>query len=177
VELECHSFTHFTKYIVADQLSHFVSMGFPNFYLVLILTILVALASQAAARTLQKAPMSERHEEWMARYGIVYKDINESQKRYKIFEENVALIDASNRDANKAYKLRLNQFADLTNEEFKASRNRFKGHICSTKTISFKYENATAVPSTMDWRKKGAVTPIKDQGQCGKYQILFIKHF
>ena len=160
-----------------SQLSHYVSMGFPNFCLVLILAISVALASQAAARTLQEAPMRERHEEWMARYGRVYKDINENQQRYKIFEQNVALIDASNRDANKAYKLCINQFADLTNEEFKASRNRFKGHICSTKTISFKYENATAVPSTMDWRKKGAVTPIKDQGQCGKYQILFIKHY
>ncbi|KAB8441750.1 hypothetical protein FH972_025138 [Carpinus fangiana] len=90
-------------------------MGFANFWLALILTILVALASQAVARTLQDASMRERHEEWMARYGRVYKDINESQKRYKIFEENVALIESSNRDANKAYKLSVNQFADLTN--------------------------------------------------------------
>ncbi|KAF9612166.1 hypothetical protein IFM89_038354 [Coptis chinensis] len=28
------------------------------------------------------------------------------------------------------------------------------------------YENVTAVPSTMDWRTKGALTVIKDQGQC-----------
>nr|GEZ35165.1 senescence-specific cysteine protease SAG39-like [Tanacetum cinerariifolium] len=28
------------------------------------------------------------------------------------------------------------------------------------------YENVTAVPSSIDWRTKGAVTPIKDQGQC-----------
>ncbi|GLT54667.1 hypothetical protein SLA2020_278490 [Shorea laevis] len=144
-------------------------MAFANFCLVLIVTLGALAASQFAARTLQvqDASMRERHEEWMARYGRVYNDINENQKRYKIFEENVALIESSNRDANKPYKLSVNQFADLTNEEFIASQNRFKGHICSTKTASFKYGNVTVVSSTMDWRKKGAVTPVKDQGQCG----------
>ncbi|KAE9457555.1 hypothetical protein C3L33_10538, partial [Rhododendron williamsianum] len=32
---------------------------------------------------------------------------------------------------------------------------------------SFKYENVTATPSSMDWRKEGVVTPVKDQGDCG----------
>ncbi|KAM2444753.1 hypothetical protein ACFX1W_012770 [Malus domestica] len=36
---------------------------------------------------------------------------------------------------------------------------------CSTKTNSFKCGNVTA-PPTIDWRKKGAVTPIQDQGMC-----------
>ena len=113
----------------------------------------------------------------MTRYGRVYSDINEKEERFKIFKENVAFIESSNNAGNKLYKLSVNQFADLTNEEFTASRNRFKGHECSTKTTTFKYENAT-VPATMDWRKKGAVTPIKDQGQCGmslSIQLLFFK--
>ncbi|BFG24898.1 hypothetical protein CerSpe_111730 [Prunus speciosa] len=135
--------------------------------LALILIVLGAWSSEATSRSLQDASMYGRHEQWMARYGRTYNDIREKEKRFNIFKKNVAYIESSNEDANKIYKLSVNQFADLTNDEFKVSRNRFKGHECSTKTTSFKYENVTAsVPTTMDWRKKGAVTPIKDQGQC-----------
>ncbi|KAK5835104.1 hypothetical protein PVK06_010790 [Gossypium arboreum] len=111
--------------------------------------------------------MYERHQQWMVQFGRVYKDANERQKRFQIFKQNVARIDSFNAANNKPYKLGVNQFADLTNQEFTASRNGFKGHMCSNTATTFKYENATALPSTVDWRKKGAVTPIKDQGQCG----------
>ncbi|KAE8678422.1 Senescence-specific cysteine protease SAG39 [Hibiscus syriacus] len=80
---------------------------------------------------------------------------------------DVELIDSFNNANNKPYKLAVNQFADLTNAEFTASRNGFKGHMCSNKATTFKYENVTALPSSVDWRNKGALTPIKDQGQCG----------
>ena len=133
---------------------------------VALMFMLGALASQATSRSLQDASLYEKHKQWMARYGRVYKDASEEEKRFNIFKDNVEYIESSNKAANKPYKLGVNQFADLTNEEFKL-RNRFKSHVCTT-TTSFKYENVTAVPSTMDWRKKGAVTPIKYQGKCGK---------
>jgi len=134
------------------------------------------LAFQVTCRSLQDASMYERHEQWMTRYGKVYKDPQEREKRFRIFKENVNYIEAFNNAANKRYKLAINQFADLTNEEFIAPRNRFKGHMCSSiiRTTTFKYENVTAVPSTVDWRQKGAVTPIKDQGQCGKCMIIHL---
>ncbi|WJX49908.1 hypothetical protein P8452_36286 [Trifolium repens] len=125
---------------------------------------------QVTSRTLQDDTMNERHEQWMDHYGKVYKDSQEREKRFKIFTENVNYIEAFNNIANnKRYTLGVNQFADLTNDEFIASRNKFKGHMCSsiTKTTSFKYENVSAIPSSVDWRKKGAVTPVKNQGQCG----------
>ncbi|XP_034208923.1 senescence-specific cysteine protease SAG39-like [Prunus dulcis] len=133
-----------------------------------LILMLGAWSCEATSRSLQDESMYGRYEQWMTRYGRVYNDVNEKENRFKIFKENVAFIESSNNDVNKPYKLGVNQFADLTNEEFKASRNGFKGHECSTKTTSFKYEKVKApVPATMDWRKKGAVTPIKDQGQCG----------
>ncbi|KAI9071801.1 hypothetical protein K1719_046233 [Acacia pycnantha] len=135
----------------------------------LALVLLGMLASQASSRILQEASMQERHEQWMIQHGRVYKDIQEKEKRFNIFKQNVEYIEGFNRDGTKPYKLGLNQFADLTNEEFTASRNRFKGHMCSsiTRTPSFKYENVSGVPSSVDWRQQGAVTPIKNQGECG----------
>lgn len=110
--------------------------------------------------------MYERYEEWITSYGRVYKDPIEKDVRFRIFKRNVDYIESVNNANNKRHKLAVNQFADLTNEEFKASRNGFKGHICSNLATSFRYENVT-VPQSVDWRKKGAVTPIKNQGQCG----------
>ena len=136
----------------------------------LALVLLGMMAFQASSRTLQESSMKERHEQWMLQYGKVYKDIQEKEKHFNIFKLNVEYIEGFNSAGTKPYKLGINQFADLTNEEF-SSRNRFKGHMCSsiTRTSSFKYENVTDLPSSVDWRQQGAVTPIKNQGQCGEY--------
>ncbi|XP_052206671.1 senescence-specific cysteine protease SAG39-like [Diospyros lotus] len=136
-----------------------------------LLFIWATLATQAASRSLQQQEEEEamyqlRHEQWMARYGREYKDADEKAKRYRIFKANVERIESFNKAGHSGYKLGVNQFADLTNDEFKL-RNRFKSHVCSTVAPSFRYQNVTAVPATVDWRKKGAVTAIKDQGQCG----------
>ncbi|GAB4827067.1 Senescence-specific cysteine protease sag12 [Ancistrocladus abbreviatus] len=75
---------------------------------------------------------------------------------------------------NQGFTLAINSFADLTTKEFQASRTGYKRQksnelsALKSKSTSFKYENLTVVPSTMDWRTKGVVTPIKDQGDCGK---------
>ncbi|KAJ8549490.1 hypothetical protein K7X08_033197 [Anisodus acutangulus] len=134
------------------------------------LTLLVSgvWASQASSRDLNEASMVQKHEHWMAHFGRVYRDHVEKAKRFNIFKDNVDYIESINKAGTRPYKLGINEFADLTNEEFRATHNGYRTSSSqkSSKNILFRYENVTA-PTTMDWRTKGAVTGIKDQGQCG----------
>ncbi|KAF8391254.1 hypothetical protein HHK36_023556 [Tetracentron sinense] len=118
------------------------------------------------SRSLHEASMPKKHELWMARFGCVYKDSEEKEMHFKIFQTNVEFIESFNGAGSRSYKLSVNEFADQTNEEFIASRNGYKRSSPrkSLATSSFRYQNVTTVPSSIDWRKKGAVTPVKDQG-------------
>ncbi|XP_071714968.1 senescence-specific cysteine protease SAG39-like [Rutidosis leptorrhynchoides] len=130
--------------------------------------VLVAMVFQATSRTLDDPIMLAKHEQWMTHHGRVYKDDKEKQARFQIFKNNVALVDAHNRRLDKGYKLEVNKFADLTNDEFCASHNGYRKRLLTNEVLgSFRYANVSAVPDEVDWRKEGAVTAVKDQGDCG----------
>ncbi|KAL4366190.1 hypothetical protein GQ457_05G016580 [Hibiscus cannabinus] len=120
-------------------------------YLAFIVLVGANLVSEATSRTsLADESMYERHRQWMSEFGRVYSDNNERHKCFDIFKQNVVLIDPFNIANNKPYILAVNQFADLKNEEFTASRTGFKGRMCSNKATSFIYENFTTLPSAVD---------------------------
>lgn len=115
------------------------------------------------------------HEQWISQHGRVYKDAAEKKMRFRIFKKNVQLIEAFNRGEDKGFKLAVNHFADITDDEFRKLHTGFNDSLkASSSAIStpegtfFKYADIKDVPSSIDWRDKGAVTPIKVQGQCGK---------
>ncbi|KAL0689354.1 hypothetical protein Bca4012_089032 [Brassica carinata] len=79
-------------------------------------------------------------------------------------------------NANITYKLDVNQFSDLTDEEFRA---RYMGLVVpegmnetstSGSDKSFRHENVSETGEDLDWRREGAVTSVKDQGQCETQQ-------
>jgi C1A family cysteine protease len=66
------------------------------------------------------------------------------------------------------------KFSDLTKEEFRKDylglKRSLKGGFprnCTAKLPDFSHINLKDLPKSVDWRKKGVVTPVKDQGQCG----------
>lgn len=101
-----------------------------------------------------------------------YNAIGEKEKRFQIFKDNLAFIEEHNGNRNESYNLGLNRFADLKNEEFKEMYLGKKGRGERRGNESERYRfvdggNEEGLPKMVDWREKGAVAVVKDQGQCG----------
>ncbi|CAL5028643.1 unnamed protein product [Urochloa decumbens] len=140
-----------------------------SFVFATVLTCAFALGALAARDLADDKAMVARHEQWMAKYGRVYNDAAEKERRLEVFKANVAFIESINAGNNKFW-LEANQFADLTDDEFRATRTGYKLPASKgQRTTAFRYANVSLdeLPDSVDWRAKGAVTPIKDQGECG----------
>ncbi|TVU07282.1 hypothetical protein EJB05_47331, partial [Eragrostis curvula] len=144
-------------------------MAIPKALLIAIFGTCFCSAVLAARDLSDDSAMVARHEQWMTHFGRVYKDDAEKARRFEVFKANVKFIETFNA-GNKKFRLGVNQFADITNDEFRAVKTNkgFNPSIAKVPT-GFRYENVSmdALPTSVDWRTKGAVTPIKDQGQCG----------
>ncbi|KAF5759995.1 putative chymopapain protein [Helianthus annuus] len=108
-------------------------------------------------------------ESWLAKHSKIYESLDEKLHRFEIFMDNLKHIDDTNKKVSN-YWLGLNEFADLTHEEFKNKFLGLKGELPERKDESieeFSYRDFVDLPKSVDWRKKGAVAPVKNQGQCG----------
>lgn len=116
-------------------------------------------------------------EQFKSSYAKVYSEVydssllggsNEEQVRYEIFRSNLDLIRTTNAK-NLTYKLGVNEFADMTAEEF------FSGHTGLQASRGFDglphlgthEHSGRELPSEIDWEAEGKVTGAKNQGQCG----------
>jgi cathepsin F len=107
-------------------------------------------------------------------YSLYLRDYNlqfsaeETEQRFEIFQANLAIIQQLNQDSTHA-KFGLTKFAHLSTEEFKAQYLTLKTTERTENDHDAEYteDQVEAIPDTYDWRDKGAVTPVKDQGQCG----------
>ena len=100
------------------------------------------------------------------RFSKNYETIEEMEHRFQIFRTNVRAIIQHNLDETQNFTMGINQFTDLTATEFKDNIVTKPLSIGSYGCKSFA-GSATGLPTTVDWAKNGAVTSVKNQGQCG----------
>jgi C1A family cysteine protease len=95
-----------------------------------------------------------------------YESLEALEKRFDVFKHNLKEIFEHNLATDKNYTLGVNQFTDLTPDEFK---EQYAGGLLLGKSSGCKAYTPTGkvVPDSWDWREHGAVTPIKNQAQCG----------
>jgi hypothetical protein len=127
------------------------------------LAVLIAVIGAAAVLlNVQQSSTVSEFESWKGRHSIKYASEFENAYRERIFLENLAKMNSHNSNEFRTYDMGLNQFSALTTEEFVQT---YLGTVV---------ESSNNIESTddlkvgdIDWVAQGAVTDVKNQGQCG----------
>jgi len=118
-----------------------------------------------------------------------YKGHEEYSKRFGVWKDNLDYVRKWNSDASASFQLGMNEFADLTDDEFAASYLNKNLHNEYLQSETFHNENSLLQesagskestgyydirwhkntgeqPAKQDWKKKGAVSAVNNQAKC-----------
>jgi KDEL-tailed cysteine endopeptidase len=112
-------------------------------------------------------PLTMSWEEWKSHFGMSFNGEEDASRRV-VFEANIATIEAENARGHN-YTLGVNQFAHLSEEEFKAQFTGGQGgSVLGSDDAHMGELEIGERASSIDWTThSGVVNPVKDQGQCG----------
>jgi len=103
---------------------------------------------------------------WKVQYNKQYSTAEEEAVRFNNFKLSIDRVQSRNAISNNAV-FGLTKYADLSSEEFKSTLLGYKRPSTTPDVGVLSPKRLDAVPSTLDWRTKNMVTPVKDQQQCG----------
>ncbi|ESO85089.1 hypothetical protein LOTGIDRAFT_204652 [Lottia gigantea] len=136
------------------------------------LRFLAAFAILGLAAALTQELLDEEWTQFKAAYGKTYAPKEEAMRR-KIWNDNLNYIQKHNLEADRnvhSFRVGMNAYGDMTSEEFVSVMNGYKQNDNQDKkgrTTFLPPSNIGDLPTTVDWRTKGYVTDVKNQGQCG----------
>ncbi|PKA49900.1 Oryzain alpha chain [Apostasia shenzhenica] len=145
--------------------------------IVLFLAALLTCAAipQAATNRREEEEVRQLYDGWLAKHGKSFNALDDKERRFQVFKDNLQFIDEHNAAADageRSFRLGLNRFADLSNQEFRA---KFLGlrsparriRLARSGSDRYRASAGDSLPDSIDWREKGAVVGVKDQGSCG----------
>lgn len=130
----------------------------------------VALAIIASCENPNEDPLWR---EFKLKFGKFYPKKHEESGRYFIWKQHLKEILEHNNNADNKFKKGINQYSDLTHQEFreqmggcfKLPKHILEGNV--TEGSTWLPPSHVDIPDTVDWRTEGYVTAVKNQGQCG----------
>ncbi|KAG5348347.1 CATF protein, partial [Acromyrmex charruanus] len=106
---------------------------------------------------------------FMMTYNRTYSSVEERNLRFKIFRENLNFIEKLRENEQGTGIYGVNMFADVSQKEFRTRYLGLRPDLQSENEIPLPKAEIPDIdlPPSFDWRQKGVVTPVKNQGQCG----------
>jgi len=130
-----------------------------------IIACLALTVALAAAAPLTESEYATKWIQFKTDFEKAYEAV-EDAARYLTFKGNVDFIDEHNaRSEEHGYQVGMNQFGDMSSAEFKNVMLTYKAE--NKKPNPVKVFDTSSLADSVDWVSKGAVTPVKNQGQCG----------
>jgi len=133
-----------------------------------------ATTRRSSALSLSDLPGYGEWQQWKLKFAKVYTSVEEEYQRFLTFRSNVKKIKRHNDKAAQgvfSWKMGLNQYSDMDSDEFAQMMHGFKRNygdsLAKAHASTFLVPENVQIPGSVDWRSKGYVTAVKDQGSCG----------
>jgi len=108
----------------------------------------------------------DKWEAFKAKYGKVYNGVDQESRHKQVYESNMEWAALNSDDVTQFGE---NQFADLTQDQYReaAGLGYKPSNLKQLPHLGMHVYSGEELASSVDWTTQGAVTPVKDQGQCG----------